>query len=330
MLSKLEKIPPVTEQEWQQANKFNRNLTEEFLQESMQLSPQTIRQYESGLKIFFRWVNEELDNKRLVDIKSRDYLKYQNYLVRRGLSSSAIKFKRAAISSLNGYVMTYYEDEYPTFRNFITKNIANPPSNFVNKKDPLAKEEFDLLLNELIKRKKWQQVAYIMFSFTTACRKGESMQLLKEVVNYAPVIRERNGKTIKYYETHDIRCKGRGVAGEVRKLQFNQETMDYLNKWLEVRGEDDCPYMFVTMQNNVVKQVGQTTFNDWCKGLFTKIVGKRVHPHGFRAARATSIVVEDGKDIKAAQALLGHKNSQTTEIYVVRDESEDLDEIFGE
>lgn len=330
MLSKLEKIPPVTEQEWQQVNSFNRDLVEEFLQESMQLSPQTIRQYESGLKIFFRWVKENLSDKKLIDIKSRDYLKYQNYLVRRGLSSSAIKFKRAAISSLNGYVMTYYEDEYPTFRNFITKNIANPPSNFVNKKDPLTKEEFDLLLNELIKRKKWQQVAYIMFSFTTACRKGESMQLLKEVVNYNPVIRERNGKTIKYYETHDIRCKGRGVAGEVRKLQFNQDTMDYLNKWLEVRGEDDCPYMFITMKNNVVKQVGQTTFNDWCKGLFTKIVGKRVHPHGFRAARATSIVVDEGKDIKSAQALLGHKNSQTTEIYVVRDESEDLDEIFGE
>ena len=39
--------------------------------------------------------------------------------------------------------------------------------------------------------------------------------------------------------------------------------MDALNKWLEVRGEDDCPYMFVIKQKNdgSVRQVAEETYN---------------------------------------------------------------------
>jgi site-specific recombinase XerC len=40
------------------------------------------------------------------------------------------------------------------------------------------------------------------------------------------------------------------------------------------------------------------------------------------------MVLYEKKDIKAAQALLGHKNSTTTEIYVIRDGSEDMEDAF--
>lgn len=101
---KKEVISPVTEEEWSQVDDFNRKITEEFLAESMQLSPNTLKQYESGLKIYFRYIKDFCNNKKNIDIKGRDYLKYQNYLTRLGLSSNAVKFKRACISSLNGYI----------------------------------------------------------------------------------------------------------------------------------------------------------------------------------------------------------------------------------
>ena len=65
------------------------------------------------------------------------------------MSSSGVRLKRAAISSLNGYIITYYEDEHPTFKNFITKKITAPPSNDLHVKQPMNAEEWELLLKNL-------------------------------------------------------------------------------------------------------------------------------------------------------------------------------------
>jgi integrase len=332
-----DKLPEVTDEEWKLINDFNRKITEEFLQESVNLSPRTIDQYRSGLRIFFNWVRTNIDNKSILEIKSRDFLKYQNFLVRRNLSSSAIRFKRAAVSSLNGYIITYYEDEYPTFKNFITKKITAPPQAFVHEKKPLTKEEFENLITELEKREEWQKIAYLMFSYSTGCRRGESRQLPKDIVNAKLItktktVKNEDGieevKDINYYMTNDIRCKGKGVVGKVRKLKFDQRAMDAIKKWLEIRGEDDCPYVFVSNYGKKINQVSESTLNGWCTDVFAKIVGRRVHPHLLRESRATALVVEEGKPIEAAQKLLGHESSETTKIYVIKDEEEDADDAF--
>ncbi|NFF75988.1 tyrosine-type recombinase/integrase [Clostridium sporogenes] len=336
-MSKQSKIPPVTDEEWLEVCDFNRDLTEEYLLESVNLSKETLKQYESGLKIWFRWVKDNVKNKPLTEIKSRDFLKYQNFLTRNGLSSSAIRFKRSCVSALNEWVITYYEDEYPTFRNFITKQIKLPPKTFVHDKEPLTEEELNILIKNLEERKEWQKLAYLTFSYSTGCRRTEATQLLKEVADYDIVRKEKeiandNGekeiKEIKYYITHEIRCKGRGEVGKVRKLKFDETAMKYIKKWLEVRGEDDCPYVFVTKYGGEIKQISRNTFNQWCSNDFEKCIGRRVHPHILRESRATNLVIHEGKNIEAAQSLLGHESSETTQIYVIRDTSEDADEAF--
>ena len=108
--------------------------------------------------------------------------------------------------------------------------------------------------------------------------------------------------------------------------------MNYLKKWLEVRGEDDCPYMFVIKQKNngSVRQVAEGTFNGWCSDLFAKIVGRRVHPHLTRESRATNLVVYQHKSPEVAQKLLGHADVTTTkDHYIIRtDELDESDEAF--
>ena len=333
------KLPEVTEEQWLKVNEFNRKITEEFLTESTELSPKTVIQYNSCLRIFFNWVCENCENKSLLEIKSRDFLKYQNFLVRRGLSSSAIRMKRASISSLNGFIITYYEDEYPTFKNFITKKIPAPPKADVHVKQPMNDDEWKLLLKTLEERGDWQKLAYLHFTYSAGCRRAESRQILKEVATYEPVVKEKivknvdgieENKSVVFYQTGDVRCKGKGSVGSVRKLKFSQDAMDAIKKWLEIRGEDDCPYLFVTKygNNGVNRQVSEGVFNDWCKGCFSKIVGRRIHPHQLREKRATDMVLYENKDIKSAQALLGHKQSSTTEIYVIRDDTEDVEDAF--
>ena len=132
----------------------------------------------------------------------------------------------------------------------------------------------------------------------------------------------------KYYLTHEIRCKGRGKTGKVRRLKFDEETYQALLKWLEQRN-DDCEYVFVTRDGDRVRQVSLSTFNQWGSGIFTKLLGRRFHPHCLREARATDIVVAQGKPIEVAQSILSHKSAETTKLYVIRDtEDEDDDELF--
>ena len=182
------------------------------------------------------------------------------------------------------------------------------------------------------------KLAYVKFSYSTGCRRAEARQLLKEVVDYKANIKtitvidddgtEKTTQSISY-KTHDIRCKGRSRAGKIRKLQFGQDVMDALKKWIEVRGDDDCPYMFVVKQKDgVTRQVGESIFNDWCIGEFSEIVGRRTTPHNFRRSRATNLVCYSHRPIETAQKLLGHESSETTQMYVIREDEEDADDAF--
>lgn len=334
----MEKIIPITEKEWESCNEYNKKITNEFLRNSTQLSVQTLKSYRSNLTIWFNYVRENLDNKPQTDIKSRDYLFYQNWLINMEHSSADIKNKRAAVSSLNNYIVLFYSDMYPTFRNFIVRGMPMPENAFVHEKKPPTKAEFNHLITELEKREEWQKIAWLKFSFDTGCRRAESRQLLKEVLSYSPIVKTKtvvneNGneetKTITYYQTHKIRCKGRGKRGRERRLKYSEDTFNSIKKWIEVRGEDDCQHVFVAKNSVSVKQISESALNVWCSGLFSEIVGRRIFPHIWREARATSIVVEDGKDIESAKLLLGHVSSDTTALYVIKDnDEEEIDDLF--
>jgi len=337
----MKKIPEVTNEEWGKVNEFNRFIYDDFFANNIELSDKSIKAYRSSLKIWFRWVMENLNNKQQTDIKGLDFKRYQNWLITLEHSSADISNKRAAVSSLNNYIMVYYESEYPTFRNFINSSIKKPEKSFVREKTPPTKSEMEMLISTLEESKvkdKYQKIAYLKFTWETGCRRAETMQILKDIITSKSIVKKKmvkledgteEEKEIKYYLTPKIRCKGKGKTGKIRRLKFSDYSMEAFKKWLEERGDDDCPYMFITKYNGGINQVGETTFNNWCTDVFSPIIGRRFHPHILREGRATSIVVEEGKNIEAAQALLGHESSQTTQIYVIRDdEDEDSDELF--
>lgn len=328
----------ITDEMWSEVLEFNRNMVQEYLDNQTDLSLKTKIAYKSGLRIFFYWVKQNLNNKSFLDIKKKEYVRYLNWITNRGLSDSAIKFKKSSVSSFCNYVMMMYEGEYPTFRNF-TVGLKVVKTGYVYPKEPLTPDEYITLCEELEKREEWQKLAYLVFTYSTGCRRAESRQLLKEVVDYPA--KERKIKIVdedgnekeaisKSYQTHTIRCKGSSVVGKPRKLKFGEDAMQWMKKWLEVRGEDDCPYMFVVKyKNGKTRQVGEDTFNGWCK-KFEKIIGRRCHPHQFRESRATNIVVYEHKSAEVAQKLLGHNDVSTTKNhYIIRnDEIDESDEAF--
>lgn len=329
----------ITDEMWSRVNKFNQDMVQEFMDYKTELSAQSRKQYISCLRIFFWWVKENLNDKYCIEIKKKEFVRYLNWLTNRGLSEAAIKMKKSICSSFCNYIIEYYEDEYPTFRSFVASSMKVIKTGFVHEKEPLTPDEYVQLCSKLEELGEWQKLAWVKFSYETGCRRAESRQLLKEVVNYTPKEKEityvdedgaeQHGVS-RYYMTHTIRCKGPSIVGKQRKLKFGQDVMDALQRWVEERGDDDCPYMFVVKDNNGIHQVSETTFNNWCSGLLTKLVGRRVNPHLFRESRATNLVLYDHKSSKVAQKLLGHESVETTEsAYIIRPAGEDeSDEAF--
>lgn len=301
-------------------NPDNANWMKIFFESKQNLSKQSLIQYENALQIFMIWVLDNCNNNAFTDLKKRDFLRYQNFLLNLGLSSSAIKLKRSAVSSLCNLIENYYQDEYPLFRS-IVKGVENVPLTRVYNKEPLTKEEMDILREYLAKNELWQELAYLEVSYSTAGRRAEIRQIYKNVVNNEP-----NSKG--FYTTNMVRCKGKGRQGVVRPLYFSQQAMDAIKKWIDVRGEDSCKYLFVSKYGGKIRQISAGAFNDWCINIFSEAVGRRVHPHLLRSSRATHLVVDKGKDINSAKNLLGHLSSNTTEIYVIRDETESLEDCF--
>ncbi len=334
------KIEEVTEEFWEnEINDTNRDLIEDFLSQQ-HLSPATLKQYESALKIFAKWVydttysKKEGSEKIIPELRPRDARKYQDWLITKGLSPNAVKFKRSAVSSLCGFIELYYDREYPNFRNIYSKAIPNVPKSNVKEKVPLTVKEIDTLAKELEKRGEWQKLAYLWFTYSTGCRREESRQILKEVGSYEKHV-DKEGNEKKYYVTHTVRAKGKGKEGKPRKFKFDERAMQAIQKWLEYRASqvsqvfgDTCEYLFVSKRKDDYKQISANTFNLWCKEFSEILGGRPVHPHLFRSSRATNAVIEEGKDIKSVQKLLGHNSSQTTEIYVVRDDADDDDDLY--
>lgn len=326
-MSKKKRLPPVTNEQWNKVDEFNKEITQLFLEQS-HLSLQSLKQYESGAKLFFRWVHDSCGNKPLHQLKSRDALRYQNYLSDNGQSANAARFKRSVVSSLCSLIEVYYSDDHPTFRNIFSRAIPSPVGEPVHEKEPVTKEQLDYLIETLRGQGELQMVAYIMFSYKSGARRAEVIQMKKHLVDY-PKVKDRDGNEKNYYVTESIRTKGRGKDGKIRKLQFDEEARLAVLDWLRERGDDGADELFVRkFKDGRVEPLQASTFNDWCSEKFSPILNRRIYPHIWRVSRASHMVVNEGKDIKSVQALLGHESSETSEIYVVRDNSEDLDGAF--
>lgn len=322
------KNKPITDEMWEKVNPFNRNLVHEFLEESTHLSPKSTIQYKSALREFYYWVYEALNDKKIFEIKKKDFMRFQNSLVRRGVSSNGIKMKRSSISSLNKYLINFYEDEddFKTFRNFV-EGVQNPSPNKVYNKIPLSKEEYKLICDTLEEDGQYQILAALKTLYASACRRSELIQLKKETVELEP-IKDKEGNPTKMYRTAPIRAKGKGEQGEIRPLIIDEDSINAIKKWLEVRGEDDNPYIFVSKYAHEINQINVSALNYWFTDIISDICGRRVNVHLTRGSRATHSL-SDGADIKLVKSLLGHKDIATTQnFYDLRDDDGELDGLF--
>ena len=329
------KITGYTDEEFKQkVNRINREVVDEFLTQR-HLSQQTLKQYKSSVYIFAKWVTETKgEDVTFAQLKSRDALRFQNYLIDIGLSTSAIKLKRSVVSSLYNFIELYFSDDdgFENVRNIFNKAIPQVGSVKKKEKVPLSAKEIKKIKVTLEKEKEWQKLALFLTMYSSAGRRAEIAQLRTEIVEY-PKAMNKEGVEQDFYLSHKIRGKGKGESGKEIRLMIGEEAMDAIKTWIKYRKEvtglsSDYVFTSYDKKENELNLINVTTINAWVD-KFGDIIGRKIHPHLIRATRSTNIVVDEGKDIRFAQKLLNHSSSETTDkYYVIREEEDDMGDIF--
>lgn len=320
------KLPDITKEEWQKLNinSDNRELIDEFLLESTHLRPKSLKQYTSALRIFAKYVMEYLSNRPIYELKKKDFLRYQNFLVRHGMSSKGIKFKRSAVSSMCNYLETYYfgeDDRFDKFRN-IVKGVENPAPNDVYKKVLVSEEEYQLMKNTLLEDGKIRDYAMFVTCMETGMRGGELRQL-KRTEAYK-TIDEKSG----YVLSDVLYGKGKG-DGKPLEYMINKEALEAIQMYEKTRDKNDgCEYLFVTNYGGI-KQVSENYFETVCREYLSDIVSRRINEHLFRASCATRLLLRGVPEILVSKYVLHHEDLSTLKHYDLRDFEEEKAQIFN-
>jgi len=278
----------------------------EYLEIEKNRSPLTIKNYHFYLCKFLEWASNqgyELNSPEQITqplIRSfRRYLSRQRTNKGEFLSPNTQAYYLISIRAFLKYLakqdiksLAPEKIELPKLREREISFLEGEDlENFLNA--PLKVEQ-----NELTKLR---DKAILELLFSTGLRVSELTNLKIEDINL---------------EKDEFHVKGKG--GRVRVVFLSNQAKYWLKKYLDQR-KDLSPALFVRTdkagENNILKGLTPRSVQRLVK-KYAKVAGltKRVTPHSLRHTFGTDLL-RSGADIRSIQALLGHKNISTTQIY---------------
>jgi integrase/recombinase XerD len=326
MARKTNKTIYATDEKWEMVNEFNKELFKSYIDylRSVDRSNATILNYSSNIKIIMVWFMEYAGNKRLVDMKKRDIVNFQNWLINvQKYSPAHVRGLRSMLSSVSNYIENILDDEFPDFKNIVNK-IEAPSLSHIREKTVLTEDQLEKLLNTLIKNKDYQEACMVACLAYSGMRKSEVCQVKESFFGEENVF-------YGMYKTPKIRLKGRGTQGKRENKYIIKSMFDpYLNLWLEERKNKGITTeeLFVVKNKNGYSGISGATLAQWCD-KFTKILGVDVYPHAFRHFFATMLASRNFP-LSKIKDLMNHESASTSEIYIDRDKEDNLKGLFDE
>ena len=274
-------------------------------------SDETIYSYERDLEVFGNFLNdihvefEKLDKKTILNYKayliSRDRQTPKNVKTIKKLNTFSINRMLSAIRSYLKFLikMDYNSPIAPTSIELVK----------TTKKHPRISEfaEFVTLIESPSKFEKDKAIAarnraMLEVLFSTGMRISELLSLKKEQI-------DKSGSVF-------IRGKGR----KERFVYLTKRAERHIKSYLEVRGSDESPYLFVPNRgkNMAIKdhRISANYLQEKVK-KYRELLGinRPLSCHSIRHAFATYLA-ESGANPAAIQILLGHESLDTTTRYV--------------
>lgn len=244
------------------------------------LSSATLRNYKLDLRIFNNKVK-----KKTIDINTNDIRMHLSEY--KHLKMSSMGRKLSVLKSFFGWLAS--EEIIP--RDPTAK--LKPPKEEKRFPKSLNVEELEMLREAC---QTTRQRALVEFLYATGCRLSEVQQLNIADINY-------NEKS----------CKVIGKGNKEREVYFSYKADYHLKKYLTSRN-DDNPALFVSERKPHQRLSNRGIQREIAAIAKQSEVKSHISPHVMRHTFAC-LTLNNGAELSAVQAMLGHSDPSTTQIY---------------
>lgn len=305
----------------------NMELIKDFLayMHSLDRSDNTIYQYQKDLEIFFVYNMQHNDNKRFTDITKRELVRFQNHaLTEWRWSPKRIRTVKSALSSLSNYIEDILDDEYPGFRNIISK-IESPANVPVLEKSVFTDTELQGLLNHLTATREYRKAATLALAMYSGRRKSELLRFKTEYFTDDNIIFNTFWKT-----PEKVKTKGRGSKGKQINLYVLKSGFEpYLKRWMNERRRKgiESPWLFPNSRDHS-KAMTITTLDDWADE-FTEYLHKDFYWHSMRHYFTTMMARAEVPD-SVIQDIISWDSADMVRLYTDISTDENIGRYFGE
>lgn len=255
------------------------------------LAKTTITAYLDDIHLFHETFNFTTTNQ----ISAMHISDFINLESQKGLSGSTIVRR---LSSIYNYLLFLkdegaYTDE---LKRIVRPKVAKPLPTY------LTNDEVDQLLDapSLLTHRGIRDKAMLEVMYASGLRVSEILALKREQVNFNRGIIKIRGKGDKERVVPIGEFALKSLVEYINNVRFRYEKADKRTIFLNTNGKPLSRQYFFKMIKDYASEVGIT---------------KNVSPHTLRHAFATHLL-ENGAQLSAVQAMLGHTNIATTQIYL--------------
>jgi integrase/recombinase XerD len=314
-----------TPEKWEQVNKYNKRLMEDFLLElkSNGKKKSTLDQYRNDIRIVCTYVFEELDNKPFHKLKKKDFRNLVLFFKEKDMSNARVNRLMSAVRSM----LTFAEDDddYEEIEMNQCSKVKGLQKEETREIIFLTDDEIMHIYNTLLSQDKYQQALLCAILYESLGRKNEIAQ-----IRYDDISEDR------------VVCNTMVVAKRGKKYRpvYNDLSKKAYKLYKEQRGEDDVTSMWITRNGT---QADADVLYDWVvswRSLIESYSGeyKPHNVHSWRHSGATNY--EDGthqfcKKIGRAltlteiQKIMNHSDISTTQSYLKCRDEEVLVDLFS-
>lgn len=307
-------------------NPENMQLLDDYLNylSSVDRSNTTIEAYRNDIHIAFVWGLEHNGNKPFVEWTKRNIVAYQNWLINNNENSPArVRRLRASLSSMSNFIENILDDEYPNFRNIISK-IEAPVNTPVMEKTVLKDEEVQDILDKLVESKRYETACLVALAAYSGRRKSELCRF--KVSDFSDDRLVCGGSL---YKSAPIKTKGRGKAGKVICCYtLAHKFKPYLDLWMKEREKKGITSEWLFVSSDGTSQLTRTTVDSWMKTI-SRISGIDIYAHSFRHY-FTTMLAREGIPDGVIKEIQQWSTVEMVGLYTDMDTEETLDMYFGE
>lgn len=317
---------------WEQVNKENKRIIDDFLAEYKQRkkSKGTIDGYFNDLRIIMIYILKELDNRCVLELNKKDFRGLSLYFTEEcGMSPARTNRLKSAINSL----LTFCEedDDYEYKINMAKKVKGIPRERVKDDEDNFffTFDEFIKVRDILVEKGRLQDACLWSLGFDSAGRRNELFQVEKHGLldgNKTNIVVGKRGK--KFY------------------LVYLDDTKELIRQYLEERGDDNIASLWIKgFGENKQPITGDALYDRVCSisKILSEVRGEQcnIFPHTMRHSRLeclaqgtdTRLLDKNGNPqkypLEQVQVFAHHSDVSTTQGYLKDHSSELIDEMFG-